>query len=178
MLRFIGDVWKNHACCVATAAPSATSTNAPSGRRKSPRRIVKAQLWTRSNRLDSGEAAVERRRANKYTPHALPKCSAKVLAASDYASYDPRDREAQGRGTSAASTSSRTPTRRTPSSWCVRLRETRIEGDNAFLETLDPAFAARDLVDDSFVRKAIAKVGGLPAFGLPADFARQEVLAP
>lgn len=56
------------------------------------------------------------------------------------------------------------------------LRETRIEGDNRFLDSLDPAFVARDLVDDRFVRKAIAAVGGPQAFGLPADLLRREVL--
>ena len=42
---------------------------------------------------------------------------------------------------------------------------------------LDPRFVARDLVDDRFVRKAIASVGGPAAFGLPADLLRKEVLA-
>ncbi len=57
------------------------------------------------------------------------------------------------------------------------LQKTKVEGDNAFLAKLDPRFAARDLVDDRFVRKAIAAVGGPSAFGLPADLLRKEVLA-
>jgi NitT/TauT family transport system substrate-binding protein len=57
-----------------------------------------------------------------------------------------------------------------------RLKTTLIEGDHAFLGDLDPAGAARELVDDSFVKKAIQAAGGLKAFGLPDDFARQEVI--
>ena len=57
------------------------------------------------------------------------------------------------------------------------VQKTKVEGDNAFLSKLDPRFVARDLVDDRFVRKAIASVGGPAAFGLPADLLRKEVLA-
>ena len=57
------------------------------------------------------------------------------------------------------------------------LQKTRLEGDTSFLQKLDPAFVARDLVDDRFVRKAIAAVGGPGAFGLPANLMRSETLA-
>jgi NitT/TauT family transport system substrate-binding protein len=33
---------------------------------------------------------------------------------------------------------------------------------------------AHDLVDDRFVKKAIAGLGGMTAFGLPEGFTRQE----
>ena len=45
------------------------------------------------------------------------------------------------------------------------------------MASLDPKFAARDLVDDSFVRKAINAVGGPAAFGLPANLLRSETVA-
>ena len=56
------------------------------------------------------------------------------------------------------------------------LKATQVEGDNKFLANLDPAFVARDLVDDRFVRKSIAALGGLKAFGLPEKFTRSETL--
>ncbi len=47
-----------------------------------------------------------------------------------------------------------------------------------FLAALDPKAAAQDLVDDSFVRKAVTAVGGLTAFGLVSnDFTRREIVA-
>jgi NitT/TauT family transport system substrate-binding protein len=56
------------------------------------------------------------------------------------------------------------------------LKTTLIEGDKGFLDALDPAFAAKDLVEDSFVRKAVTASGGLAAFGLPESFERREVV--
>ncbi|MNC64981.1 hypothetical protein D3C75_1152230 [compost metagenome] len=58
-----------------------------------------------------------------------------------------------------------------------RLKTTLIEGDNAFLAGLDPAYAARDLVDDRFVRNAIATVGGPSVFGIADNFERSEEFA-
>ena len=55
-----------------------------------------------------------------------------------------------------------------------RLKDTLIEGDKGFLAGLDPAHTAQDLVDDRFVRNAIASVGGLKAFGLADSFERSE----
>jgi NitT/TauT family transport system substrate-binding protein len=48
--------------------------------------------------------------------------------------------------------------------------------DTRFLDKLDPRFAATDLVDDRFVRKAIQAVGGPQVFGIPADFSRRETI--
>lgn len=58
-----------------------------------------------------------------------------------------------------------------------RLKNTLIEGDKAFLADLDPALTARDLVDDRFVRNAIASVGGPSVFGIADNFERSEEFA-
>ena len=55
------------------------------------------------------------------------------------------------------------------------MRETLVEGNRVFLNQLDPVQAARQLVDDRFVKKAIQALGGMQAFGLPDSFQRQEV---
>ena len=57
------------------------------------------------------------------------------------------------------------------------LQTTQLEGNNAFLEKLQPSFVAQDLVDDRFVRSALEEVGGLSAFGLPESFTREETLS-
>ena len=49
--------------------------------------------------------------------------------------------------------------------------------DRAFLDTLDPAAAGRELVDDRFVKKAVIAAGGMATFGLPESFTRTEVVA-
>ena len=60
----------------------------------------------------------------------------------------------------------------------VELQSFRLpqEQIDAALEGLDPAFVAKDLVDDRFVRKSIAALGGLKAFGLPEKFTRSETI--
>ncbi|HYQ39273.1 MAG TPA: ABC transporter substrate-binding protein, partial [Pseudomonas sp.] len=58
-----------------------------------------------------------------------------------------------------------------------RLKDTLIEGDKSFLAALDPQQAARELVDERFVRNSLAALGGLKAFGLPEGFERQEEIA-
>jgi NitT/TauT family transport system substrate-binding protein len=47
-------------------------------------------------------------------------------------------------------------------------------GQNDFLKTLDPAQAARELVDERYVRKAIEAQGGMKVFGAPDGYARTE----
>ena len=57
------------------------------------------------------------------------------------------------------------------------LRHTRVAGDNAFLQSLDPARVAMELVDERFVRQAIEATGSRAAFHLAADYTRVETLA-
>lgn len=54
------------------------------------------------------------------------------------------------------------------------MHDTVVDGDRAFLDTLDPARVHDDLVDDTFVRRAIAAHGGPEAFGITPQFARIE----
>lgn len=173
VLRFSGDVWQNHACCVTFLSERDTSER-PEWAQRVTNAIVRAQLWTRSNQLDTAKllsAAGE----GKYTPHALPVLS-KVLAATDYASY-----ESSGVVKNKGWYQRRIDFQPYPfpsyTEELVRaVKQTRVEGDTKFLDALDPAFVARDLVDDRFVRRAIDLVGGPSVFGLPADLRRKEVV--
>ena len=80
-------------------------------------------------------------------------------------------------GATPASTSSRTLIPRIPRRWSASCRATYVEGERAFLERLNPDTAHRQLVDDTFVRKALDQVGGLTAFGLPEQWTRTEVIS-
>ena len=174
VLRLSGDVWKNHACCVTFLAERDIAER-PEWAQRVTNAIVRAQLWTRSNQLDVAKL-LSSADDNKYTPH-NPQVLAKVLATTDYASY-----EASGAARNKGWHQRRIDFQPYPfvsyTEELVRLlQKTRVEGDTGFLHKLDPRFVARDLVDDRFVRKAIASVGGPAAFGLPADLLRKEILA-
>jgi NitT/TauT family transport system substrate-binding protein len=175
ILRFTGDVWKNHACCVVYMHETDLNTR-PEWSQKVVNAMVKAQLWTRENRAETAEF-LSSSNAQRYTPH-TPEILARVLspAEEDHAEYvasgairhpEWRDQRIDFQPYPYASYTEE----------LVRmLKETHVAGERGFLDALDPAFAARDLVDDSFVKQALAEIGGLPAFGLADSWTREEVL--
>ncbi len=177
VLRFTGDVWKDHACCVVFMHERDLEGR-PDWSQKVVNAIVKAQIWTRANRAEAARI-LSKEGPNRYTPHPVAVLD-KVLAppAADTAFYE----------TSGAIRHADWKERRIdfqpypyPSyteELVRRLNGTLIEGDRSFLANLDPAAAARELVDDRFVKVALAQAGGLPAFGFPEGFSRTEVIAP
>ncbi len=175
VLRFTGDVWKDHACCVVFMHER-DLTERPEWSQKVVNAMVKAQLWTRENRAETAQL-LSSANEQKYTPHSVEILN-RVLA--------PDEGDAEQYVASGAIRHPEWRDRRidfqpypfpTYTEELVKLlKETHVEGDRAFLDTLDPAFAARDLVDDSFVKKALAQVGGLQAFGLEQSFTRSEII--
>lgn len=176
VLRFTGDVWKDHACCVVFMQERDLNER-PEWSQKVVDAMVKAQLWTRDNRAETA-ALLSKDGENKYTPHAKAVLE-KVLS--------PAESDAEAYVKSGAIRNPDWRERRIdfqpypfPSyteELVRRLKETAIEGDNRFLAELDPATAARELVDDRFVRKAVEAAGGLKSFGLAESWTRQEVVS-
>lgn len=174
--RFTGDVWRNHACCVVFMHEHDLN-NRPEWSQKVVNAIVKAQLWTRENRAEAAKL-LSKDGANRYTPHA-PEVLGKVLA--------PAAGERDGYVKSGAIRHAAWDEQRIdfqpypfPSyteELVSRLKDTLIQGDKSFLAGLDPRATAADLVDDRFVRAALAGVGGLEAFGLGGGFERTEEIA-
>lgn len=174
--RFTGDVWRNHACCVVFMHEHDLN-NRPEWSQKVVNAIVKAQLWTRENRAEAAKL-LSKDGANRYTPHA-PEVLGKVLA--------PAAGERDGYVKSGAIRHAAWDEQRIdfqpypfPSyteELVSRLKDTLIQGDKSFLAGLDPKATAADLVDDRFVRVALAGVGGLEAFGLGGGFERTEEIA-
>ena len=175
VLRFTGDVWKDHACCVVFMHERDLQQR-PEWSQKVVDAMVKAQLWIRDNRAETA-ALLSKDNPNRYTPHSV-EVLGKVLA--------PPETDIAGYVASGAIRNPDWKERRIdfqpfpyPSyteELVRRLKDTVVEGDRAFLTALDPAAATRELVDDRFVRKAVTAVGGLQAFGLPAEFTRHEVI--
>jgi len=174
VLRFVGDVWKNHACCLVTLAERDT-VERPEWAQRVTSAIVRAQLWTRNNQLETAKLLASTGEG-KYTPHGLPVLS-KVLAASDYAGYERAGVVRHADWAQRRIDFQPYPYPSYTEALVRALQTTQVEGDAAFLQRLDPAFAARDLVDDRFVKAALAQVGGLAAFGQPAGFTRTETIA-
>jgi len=177
ILRFTGDVWKDHACCVVFMHERDLEGR-PEWSQKVVNAIVKAQLWTRANRPETAKL-LSKDGPNRYTPHALPVLE-KVLAPPEGANeaYVKSGAIRHADWKEKRIDFQPFPFPSYTEELVRRLKDTLIEGDRGFLAELEPAAAARDLVDDRFVKAALAQSGGLPAFDFPASFTRTEVLAP
>ncbi len=172
--RFTGDVWRNHACCVVFMHEHDLNKR-PEWSQKVVNAIVKAQLWTRDNRAEAAKL-LSKDGENRYTPHA-PDVLGRVLAPA--AERAPAGYLADGAIRHADWHEERIDFQPYPfpsytEELVRRLKDTLIEGDKGFLASLEPPQVAKDLVDDRFVRNAIASVGGLSAFGFPDSFERRE----
>ncbi|PKM37302.1 MAG: ABC transporter substrate-binding protein [Gammaproteobacteria bacterium HGW-Gammaproteobacteria-10] len=171
--RFTGDLWQSHACCVVFMH-EADLTKRPEWSQKVVNALVKAQSWLRSNRAE-GARLLSKAGEHKYTPHE-PKVLERALSHYDTEEYGPigaiRNPEWQGRRVDFQPYPYPSYTERL----VELLKQTYVEGDSAFLNDLDPAFVAGDLVDDRWVRNAIEKAGGLSSFGIEGGYRRQEIL--
>jgi NitT/TauT family transport system substrate-binding protein len=175
VLRFTGDVWKNHACCVVFMHESDLEKR-PAWSQKVVDALVGAQLWARAHPAETARL-LSKSGTHHYTPHTEQALS-QVLVPS-----------AQRDGAYLAAGAIRHPAWRErridfqpypfPSyteELVRRLQHTVIDGNSQFLAKLDPAQVARELVDPRFVTRSLDAVGGLPAFGLPAGFSRTETI--
>jgi NitT/TauT family transport system substrate-binding protein len=173
ILRFTGDVWKDHACCVVFLHEDDT-TQRKEWTQGVVNAIVKAQVWIRDNREETAQI-LSKDGSGKYTPHPLP---ALKRALTYY------DKDFYGKQSAIQHPDwgiNRIDFQPYPfpsyTEELVRLlKETQVEGDTAFLQALDPKQVATDLVDDSFVKTALQQVGGLQAFGLKDNFSRAETI--
>ncbi|TXG01117.1 ABC transporter substrate-binding protein [Massilia arenae] len=174
VLRFSGDVWKNHACCVTFLAERDLNDK-PEWSQRVTNAIVNAQLWSRSNQVETAKLLAATG-PNKYTPHNLQALT-KVLATTDYSDYEKRRIVAHPAWNQRRIDFQPFPFASYTEELVRAIGQTKVEGDISFLAKLDPKFVARDLVDDRFVRKSIQAVGGPAKFGLPANLLRLEAIA-
>ncbi len=179
IMRFTGDMWKNHPCCVVVMKEALINSN-PVFIQKTINAVVRAQRWITQHPEET--AKILSREGKAYLP--IPeKILHRVFNHYDTADY----------GKGAVPRAIRHP------EWKIgrigfqpfpypsatrfivdEMRRTLMEGNKDFLESLKPDFAVKDLVDDRFVKKAILNAGGPSAFGdidLNAPWDRQEVVS-
>jgi len=174
ILRFTGDVWKSHACCVVFMRETDLE-HRPEWSQSVVNAIVRAQAWIREHRQETSQL-LSKESGNNYTPHAQAVLE-RALSSYDAAAYRGQGALRHGDWQQNRIDFQPYPYPSYTEELVRLLKQTHLEGNTAFLASLDPAFAARDLVDDRFVRRAIGKAGGPNVFGLPESFAREEVLS-
>ena len=175
VLRFTGDVWRNHACCVVFMHER-DLTARPAWSQKVVDAIVKAQVWTRAHPADAAQL-LSKEGTNHYTPH-----TAQLLTRVLAPSQADEGRYLADRAITHADWHAKRidfqpyPYPSYTEELVRRLKATQVEGNGQFLAKLDPSFAARDLVDDRFVKQSIEAVGGMQTFGLPQGYSRTETI--
>jgi NitT/TauT family transport system substrate-binding protein len=163
IVRFTGDVFKNHPCCVATMHEG-DLTAYPEWAQSVVNGLVRAQHWVINNREET--AHILSKEGQGY----LPFPQAVIHRA--MSKYDLQTYGLQA-GTGAIRHpgwgSSRIGFQPYPYESTTReivrlLKQTRVEGDARFLDTLDAERVVKELFDYTLVTNAAGKVGGLRVF--------------
>lgn len=163
IMRFVGDIWKNHPCCVVVMKEELVNRK-PVFTAKVVNAVARAQLWINHNREEAA------RLLSRDKTRLLPQ-SYEVLhqALSEYSTemYGP------GSGSHAIRhpewNIDRVDFQPYPFSSATKLilqemKKTLVEGNASFLKKLDPRFVEQDLIEKRFVRDAINNLGGLSKF--------------
>lgn len=171
ILRFTGDVWLRHACCVIIMKEDDLGRR-PQWAQKVVDAVVKAQLWMREHRQEVAQILS----SEGYLPQPLPAIE-RALTHYDHAHYGPTGAIRHPEWGNSRIDFVPYPYPSYTEALVRFLKETYVEGERAFLDELDPAQAHLRLVNDTFVRRAVEQVGGLAAFGLPGEWTRAEVIS-
>lgn len=169
IMRFSGDIWKNHPCCVIVAHEDFISNNNIMVQ-KAINAIVRAQEWCMNN--------------PKETAHLLSQDGEGYLPANKAVLSKVFENPTAEELTHPEWDVTRIGFQPFPFPSATRLiinqmKETRVEGDTLFLKNLDTPTAADELVDDRFVQKAIDNHGGISRFckcDLEKPYTREEIV--
>ncbi|GLY71123.1 ABC transporter substrate-binding protein [Amycolatopsis taiwanensis] len=147
--RFVGDVWRDHACCVVVAREDLLDQS-PDRARALTDGLVAAQRWVDGHRPDAAKLLSGQR----YLPQPLPAITRALSYPAGHGAPHHPDWQGQRIGFEPYPYASYT------TSLVNAMRETVVDGDKSFVDGLRAGEVHRDLVDDRFVR---ASLGGLPA---------------
>ncbi len=175
IMRFTGDIWKNHPCCVLVAHERLCKQNATLVQ-GAVNAVVRAQCWCTKNRAEA--AGILSRDGAGYLPVArdvLLRAFTGYDLPTYHAGQPPRpvmhpEWDAPRIGFQPFPYPSATE-------FIIRqMGKTLVEGGTGFLRSLDPVAAVRELVDDRFVIKAMKKAGTLWESPWDRGMSREEII--
>ena len=180
IIRFTGDIWQNHPCCVAVMHEDEIKRD-PVWCQKVVNAIVRAEMWIKYNKEEA--AHILSREGDGYLP--LPE---KVIKRA-MLKYD-LDTYGKDKGTGAIKHPKWPVSRvgfqpfqfKSNTKKVVELmRKTVMEGDVSFLDAISPDRVTEDLMDYKMVKAAINKVGGMDRFDgikqIKDPFTREEIIS-
>lgn len=176
MLRFTGDIWKNHPCCVICMNEQTTVAK-PEWTQKVMNAIVKSQIYSQQNKMEVAQLM------SKDGMGYLPMKANVVERAMTL--YDTESYQSPAAIQNADWGSGRIDFQPWPFPSATKLivnelKNTLVGGDKTFLDDLDADFVVDDLVDYKFVKAAMEKHTGwdqVPGFNADDPFAREEVIS-
>jgi len=169
IMRFTGDIWKNHPCCVIVANENFINKNTLLIQ-KAMNAIVRAQEWCIKN--PSETAHLLSREGEGYLP--FPK---KVLS---LVFENPGKNEVLHPDWNIERIGFQPFPFPSATRFIIdQMKKTLVEGDTRFLDGLDTPTAADSLVEDRFVMKTLDETGGLGRFckcDLSKPYTREEII--
>lgn len=163
--RFVGDAWRDHACC-AVVVRQELIENAPASVQAVTDAVAGAQRWIGGHRPDTAALLT----GDRY----LPQPPRAVSRALNRAATDPALVVGNPGWHGERIGFSPYPFPSYTEALVHAMRETVVDGDRSFLHRLDPAGVHAELVDDRFIRRSMAGLGGPEVFHLPSTLTRTE----
>ncbi|MEX5264385.1 ABC transporter substrate-binding protein [Kocuria sp. CPCC 205231] len=165
--RFLGDVWRDHACCV-TMMRGELLRNRPAHAAGFMDALVRAQAWARQNRPETAALL-----AAGYLPQPRPV----IEQALTYSAAAHRDALHHPDWHGERLDFRPYPYASFTEELVRAMQDTVVDAPAGFLDGLDPALVHRELVDDTLVTRSIEKAGGLAAFGMTGTTRTEEISA-
>lgn len=176
MLRFTGDIWKNHPCCVVCMHESDTKERAE-WTQKVMNAIVRAQIFASQNKKEV--AHMLSRDGKKYFP--MPgKVVERAMTLYDTESYASPKAIQHPEWHNGRIDFQPWPYPSATRLIVNAMNETVVGGDTTFLKELDPEHAVKDLVDYDFVKAALEKYPDWkkdPSVNPTDPYNREEIVA-
>ena len=154
MLRFTGDIWKNHPCCVVCMHEGDT-TQKPEWTQKVVDAIVKAQIYTSQNKESVAELLSRDGKGYLPMPATVVKRAMTLYTDEDgYLASDAIKHNSWGNGRIDFQP---WPYPSATKMIVTAMNKTVVDGDKTFLSKLDPEFVAKDLVNYDYVKSSLGK---------------------
>jgi NitT/TauT family transport system substrate-binding protein len=177
VLRFTGDMWKNHPCCVL-CMHEADTVQRPEWTQKVLNALVRAEIYASQNKAEV--ATLLSRDGAGYLPMPAPVVKRAMTLYADNPEYLKTGAIQHTEWGNGRIDFQPWPYPSATTLIVKAMTETVVEGDRRFLDTLDPDFVTKDLVDYRFVKEALRRYPEWrkdPSVNKGDPFAREEILA-
>ena len=177
ILRFTGDIWKNHPCCVVCMHEDDTQRR-PEWTQRVINAIVRAEIYAAQNKKEV--AQILSRDGKGYLPMPADVIERAVTFYDEQAYQSPKAIQNKAKWGNDRIDFQPWPYPSATKLIVKALNETVVGGDRTFLSKLDPEFVANDLVDYRFVKAALDKYPEWrndPSVNAGDPFNRTEIIA-